>query len=90
MNQHKDTVPSTRIPMVQCQSCGYCVESADGALPTGWHESLSRLFFCEECGVGHPEMKPLLGSEYDEEFDPAYYGPNDIGLRAPCDSYFSA
>ena len=98
MTTYKASVPSPRIQTVQCQSCGYCVESADDALPTDWLESANGSFFCDECD-DHPELKghpELMGDDKEYTVEnpnyetPANYGPNDIGRRAPCDSYFSA
>ncbi len=73
--------------LVQCQACGWSVEHASNDTPPdGWNE-LDRQWFCDQCTE---EERPLLGAEYDEEFDQTNYGPNDIGRRAPCDGYFVA
>ena len=78
--------------LVQCQSCGYCVEQVDDSLPEGWSAARDGRFYCDVCPDGDPveEDRPLLGYEYDEEFDQEYWGKDDIGRRAPCDGYFVA
>ena len=90
--------------ITQCQGCGYSVFQVEYSLPEGWSEDSTGLWYCDECLSS--EDRPLLGSEYDEEFDPSTYdttahqswldncspnyGPDDIGLRSPCDGYFAA
>ena len=87
---------------VQCQGCGVVKQEDRYTLPIGWevgafasHPHQTGLYFCADCAermseilILEEEPRPLLGSAYDEEFDPDYWGPDDIGLRAPCDGYW--
>ena len=65
---------------VQCQKCGYVVVQDVYALPTGWSQASDGNWYCDDCSnhyryeLGIPqEERPLLGSEYNSEFDPSYW-----------------
>lgn len=89
---------------VQCQGCGMTAKVHDHyPLPDEWvfgaykHAAHQQVIFCPDCAewmaeilIIEEEPPGLMGSEYTEEFDPDYWGPDDIGLRAPIDGFWVA
>ena len=89
--------------LVQCQYCGWLEKVDEYKLPAEWTAREDGSWACDQCSE---DDRPLLGAEYDEEFDPSTYdrtahqtwlddhspnyGPDDIGRRAPCNGYFVA
>ena len=88
------------IELVQCQSCGMINIHPRNAFYGAFADKpeFDNLAFCETCAdygteegwLIIEEDRALLGTDYDPEFDSANWGPDDIGLRAPCDGYWVA